>query len=146
MIGWYVDDNIVGGETSVVSALIESINKRFPGLVIQRGHKVEFLGIDFFFRGDGKVDIGTVPYIKQMIKGFEEETRMALTKKYSTPHVKWLFKVNKKATKLKRDKAKIFLKYVMKIAWVMKRSRPDIEFTNTFMMTRVHEPNREDWL
>ena len=57
-----------------------------------------------------------------MIKGFEEETRMALTKKYSTPHLKWLFKVNKKATKLKRDKAKIFLKYVMKITWVMKRT------------------------
>jgi hypothetical protein len=27
----------------------------------------------------------------------------------------------------------------------MKRSRPDVEFTNTFLMTRVHEPNREDW-
>ena len=144
-IGWYLDDNIVGGETSAVSALIENINKRIPGLVIQRGRKLEFLGIDFFFRGDGKVDIGTVPYIKQMIKDFEEEIGMALTKKYSSPHAKWLFKVNEKATKLKRDKAEIFLKYVMKIAWAMKRSRPDIEFTNTFMMTRIHEPNREDW-
>ena len=144
-IGWYVDDNIVGGETKAVTELIDTINERFPGLVIQRGNKLEFLGIDFFFRGDGKVDIGTVPYIKKMIKDFEEEIGMTLNKKYSTPHAKWLFKVDKKSPKLSTEKADIFLKYVMKVAWAMKRSRPDIEFTNTFMMTRVHEPNRGDW-
>ena len=77
--------------------------------MIQRGRKLEFLGIDFFFRGDGKVDIGTVPYIKQMIKDFEEEIGMELIKKYSTEHAKWIFKVNEKVTKLKRDKAEIFL-------------------------------------
>eukprot|EP00957_Ditylum_brightwellii_P107855 8227532-Ditylum_brightwellii.AAC.2 len=33
----------------------------------------------------------------------------------------------------------------MKVAWAMKRSRPDIEFTNTFHMTRVHAPNRDNW-
>ena len=144
-IGWYVDDNIVGGQTKAVTDLIEKINKRFPGLTIQRGKKLEFLGIDFYFRGDGKVDVGTVPYIKQMIKDLEEELGMVLNRKYTTPHAKWLFKVNKKSPKLNREKADIFLKYIMKVAWAMKRSRPDVEFTNTFLMTRVHEPNREDW-
>ncbi|GFH49239.1 hypothetical protein CTEN210_05715 [Chaetoceros tenuissimus] len=75
-IGWYVDDNIVGGQTKAVTDLINKINERFPGLTIQRGNKLEFLGIDFYFRGDGKVDIGTVPYIKQMIKDLEEELGM----------------------------------------------------------------------
>ena len=144
-IGWYVDDNIVGGNTDHVTDLIDTINARFPGLVVQRGKSLEFLGIDFTFRDDGKVDIGTVPYIKKMIKDFEEEIGMELNRTYKTPHAKWLFKVNEKAPKLSKDKAEIFLKYVMKVAWAMKRSRPDIEFTNTFHMTRVHEPNRDDW-
>lgn len=99
-----------------ITELIQTINKRFPG---QLGNRLEFLGIDFFFRGDGKVDIGTVPYIKKMITDFEEEIGMVLNKKYSSPHAKWLFKVNKKSPKLDEKKAEIFLKYVMKIAWTM---------------------------
>jgi len=27
----------------------------------------------------------------------------------------------------------------------MKRTRPDLEPTNSFLMTRVHEPNKDDW-
>ncbi|GFH56495.1 hypothetical protein CTEN210_12971 [Chaetoceros tenuissimus] len=121
-IGWYIDDNIVGSQTKAVTDLINKINERFPGLTIQRGNKLEFLGIDFYFRGDGKVDIGTVPYIKQMIKDLEEELGMVLNRKYKSPHAKWLLKVNKKSPKLTREKADMFLKYIMKVAWAMKKA------------------------
>ena len=51
-----------------------------------------------------------------MIKDLEEVLGMVLNRKYTTPHAKWLFKVNKKSPKLFREKADIFLKYIMKVA------------------------------
>ena len=60
-IGLYVDDKIVDKLKQSPTSLT-----RFPGLIIQQGKRLEFLGIDFYFRGDGKVDFGMVPYIKQM--------------------------------------------------------------------------------
>ena len=37
------------------------------------------------------------------------------------------------------------LKYIMKVAWAMKRTRPDLEPTNSFLMTRVQKPNKDNW-
>jgi len=38
------------------------------GLQIQRGRKLDFLGLEVEFRDDGKASIGTVQYLTNMIK------------------------------------------------------------------------------
>ena len=35
--------------------------------------------------------------------------------------------------------------YVMKVAGTTKRSRPDVELLNNFLITRVHKLNKDDW-
>ncbi len=65
-IGWYVDNNIVGHRDSeIIDDLVGKIDARFPRLVVQKGPKVDFLGVELLFRDeDGKVDIGTVHFLK----------------------------------------------------------------------------------
>ena len=143
-IGWYVDDNIVGHKgIKVIDDLIGKIDARFPGLVVQKGPKVDFLGMELMFRDDGKVDIGTVQFLKKMAEEFEEDTGMELTRSYSTPAASWLFKI-KEAKQLCPKFTSYFRKYVMKTLWVSKRSRPDLETAMGFLTTRVQVPTTKD--
>jgi len=97
-IGWYVDDNIIGHvEDEVVDEVIEKIESKFPGLVVQKGRKLDFLGMEIFFREDGKVALGTVQFLMAMVKEFEEETGIKLNNPYTTPAAPWLFKIKKNA-------------------------------------------------
>ncbi|GFH56607.1 hypothetical protein CTEN210_13083 [Chaetoceros tenuissimus] len=145
-ISWYVDDNIVGHmKEDVITGLLSRIEEEFPGLTIQRGKKLDFLGINLEFRDNGKLLMDTIEYLLGMVKDFEEEIGKTLNRTYSTPGSNWLFKVREDSPKLSQDKADMMLKYVMKVAWAMKRTRLDLESTNSFLMTRVHEPNKDDW-
>ena len=145
-IGWYVDDNIVGHmDTEVITELLSRIEAKFPGLTIQRGKKLDFLGINLEFRDDGKLFMDTIEYLSGMVKEFEDEIGKTLNRTYTTPGSNWLFKVREDSPKLSQDKADMMLKYIMKVAWAMKRTRPGLEPTNSFLMTRGHEPNKDDW-
>ena len=63
-IGWYVDDNILSHvEPAVVDSVIALIEQYFPGLVIERGKSLNFLGMELEFLNDGKVNLGLVQYI-----------------------------------------------------------------------------------
>jgi len=144
-IGWYVDDNIVGHkEESVINDLVQKIDSRFPGLVVQKGPKLDFLGMELVFRDDGKLDIGTVDFLKKMVKEFEEDTGVELNRSYATPAASWLFKI-KEAKELCPKFTSFFRKYVMKTLWASKRSRPDLETTMGFLTTRVQVPTKDDW-
>ena len=144
-IGWYVDDNIAGhAEEAVVDDLIQKIDNKFPGLVVQKGPKLDFLGMELLFRDDKKVDIGTVTFLKKMVEEFEEETNIEIKRSYVTPAASWLFKVKESAVLCDKFTT-FFRKYVMKILWASKRSRPDLETTMGFLTTRVKEPTKDDW-
>ena len=48
-IGWYVDDNIIGhAEDKVLDNVIGKIEDKFPGLVVQRGQKLDILGMEIW--------------------------------------------------------------------------------------------------
>ncbi|GFH55412.1 hypothetical protein CTEN210_11888 [Chaetoceros tenuissimus] len=50
-IGWYINDNIIGHvKDKIVDEVISKIEDKFPGLVIQKGQKLDFLGMEIFFR------------------------------------------------------------------------------------------------
>ena len=144
-IGWYVDDNIVGHkEENVIDDLIQKIDLKFPGLVVQKGPKLDYLGMELSFRDDGKLNIGTVDFLKTMVKEFEEDTGVELNRSYVTPAASWLFKV-KEAKELCPKFTSFFRKYVMKTLWVSKCSRPDLKTTMDFLTTRVQVPTKDDW-
>ena len=148
-LAWYVDDNILSHiEPKVVDQVLAVIESYFPGLVVERGSQLNYLGMELDFFTPGKVKIGTVQYLKSMIEELEEELKEYnedLDRKYSTPAARWIFKTDPEAKPLPEKKADIYRKFVAKLIWVEKRSRPDIEPTNSFLCTRVKAPDREDW-
>ena len=137
---------IVGHEDeAVINDLIAKIDTKFPGLlVVQKGPKLDFLGMELYFRKDGKVDIGTVQFLKKMVQEFEEDTDVNLNRTYATPGATWLFKI-KDSKELCPTFTGFFRKFVMKILWASKRSRPDLETTMGFLTTRVKAPTKDDW-
>ena len=148
-IGWYVDDNILSHvEPSVVDSVIAVIEQYFPGLVIERGKSLNFLGMELEFLNEGKVNIGLVQYIVGMIEELEEALLPFdenLDREYPHPAAKWLLTTNADANAIDEARADIYRKFVAKLIWVMKRGRPDIEPTTSFLCTRVKGPDRDDW-
>ena len=60
-IAFYVDDNKISHEDpEVVTYIIEQIEKKFGKLVVSRGKKHNFLGVDLEFHDDGSVEISTL--------------------------------------------------------------------------------------
>ena len=104
-IGWYVDDNIMGHkDTQVVTDILEKVEKRFPGLTIQRGKKLDFLGRNLEFKDDGKLLMDTIQYLSDMVEGFESEIGKTLNRSYATPGGTWLFKVREDSPKVHKTK------------------------------------------
>ena len=148
-IAWYVDDNILSHvESSVVDSVIDKIEEYFPGLVVERGKNLSFLGMEIEFLEKGKLKLGLVQYICGMIEELEEALapyRENLDRDYPHPAAKWLFTVKSDTEELDEEKADIFRKFIAKLIWVMKRGRPDVEPTVSFLNTRVKAPDKDDW-
>jgi hypothetical protein len=148
-IAWYVDDNILSHvETSVVDSVIDTIEGYFPGLVVERGKDLNFLGMEIGFLEKGKLKLGLVQYITGMIEELEEALEPYgenLDRNYPHPAARWLFTVKPDTEDLAEEKADIFRKFVAKLIWVMKRGRPDVEPTISFLSSRVKGPDKDDW-
>ena len=132
-IAWYVDDNILSHvEPPVVDGVINKIEEYFPGLAVERGKNLNFLGMEIGFLDKGRFKLSLVPYISTMIEELEEALlpyKENLDRDYPHPAAKWLFTVKPDTDDLDEQKADIFRKFVAKLIWVMKRGRPDAEPT-----------------
>ena len=97
--------------------------------------------MDLNYRSPGEVIVSMDSYITEAIDKFPEE----MTKTIKTPAVNHLFKVDDTCVKLcKRDKT-IFHRLVSKLLFLSKRTRPNIHPTIVFLMTRVRNPDEDDW-
>jgi len=123
-IAWYIDDNILSHvETSVVDSVIDTIEGYFPGLVVERGKDLNFLGMEIGFLNKGKLSLALVQYITGMIQELEEALEPYgenLDRNYPHPAAKWLFTVKPDTDNLAKEKADILRKFVAKLIWVMK--------------------------
>ena len=100
------------------------------------------------FLKDGKVNLGLMQYIKGMIEELEEALipfNENLDRKYPHPAAKWLLTTNTDVKALDEPRSDIYRKFVAKLIWVMKRGRPDVEPTISFLCTRVKGPDKDDW-
>ena len=132
----------------MVDSVINKIEEYFPGLVVERGKNLNFLGMEIGFFEKGKLTVGLVPYITDMIDELEEALAPyaeKLDRDYPHPAAKWLFTVKPETEALDETKANIFRKFIAKLIWVMKRGRPDVEPTVSFLCTRVKSPDKDDW-
>ena len=109
--------------------------------IAHRGKQLTFLGMDIEFNNDKTVSISTPEHIDEAIEFFGEDLKGGIT----TPATKGLFDVNDKSKPLSKMKQDIFHSVVARLLWIMKRSRPDIETTISFLCTRVANSTEEDW-
>jgi len=97
---WYVDDNKLSHKDSkVVDTVLGMVEERFPGLVIERGKSLNFLGMEINFIGDKKVKVGVKKDLGGLVEVFEAFDGV-LTTKVSSPAAKWLMTVDENARKL----------------------------------------------
>jgi len=144
-LDFYDDDNMLSHvETVVVDNILEIIEGYFPGPVVERGKRLNFLGMEIEFIKDGKVEVGTVQYLKGMFEEFEQLSGKKLDRTYTSPGAKWLMTVDENAKPLDATKADFYAKFVAKVLWVMKRGRLDFKTTVSFLCTRVKGPDRDD--
>ena len=94
---WHVDDlKISCADSFEVTKLLVYL-KGFYGdkIVVHRGKKHDYLGMDIDYSEDGVFKVSMVPYIDKIHEDFPEE----ITKSAPTPHADHLFKRSETRTR-----------------------------------------------
>ena len=106
------------------------------------GKKHDYLGMILDYSEKGKLKVEMKYYIENMIKDFPYE----LKSKTKTPWNDKLFKVNNTTKKLDEKRKSIFHTFVMKLMFLCKRARPNVEPGISFLSTRTTKPDESDWV
>ena len=93
---------------------------------------------------DKIVRINMTKQIQKIIEDFESEIGEMLDEIVASVATHELFSVNEEAADLDKTKTEIFHSMTAKLLYIMKRVRPDIEPTVSFLMRRVSKSNIED--
>ena len=143
---WYVDDNKISHvEKDVITAELETITEHFGELDISRGDEHDLLGMHIVLnRKEKRVEIDMISHVEETIKVIED-LGVKIDSTVSTPANKSLFLVNEDSKELDEEMSEIFHSVTAKLLFIMKRARPDIETTVSFLMKRVSKSTDEDW-
>ena len=106
-----------------------------------RGKIHDYLGMTFDFTEPGKVKIGMIDYVADMI---DECSYKIGSSTAPSPAPEDLF-AEGSSEALPADKAEEFHTIVAKGLYACKRARPDIHPTIAVLCTRVRKPNGDDW-
>ena len=143
-IAWYVDDNKISHmDPKVVTEILDAIKGHFGELVISRGNEHDLLGMKIKINRKHKtVTIDTREQLQEAFDMFDEELDDSVT----SPANKNLFTTyDGISEELNEERSEIFHSVVAKILFIMKRGRPDVETTVSYLMTRVSKSNLKDW-
>jgi Reverse transcriptase (RNA-dependent DNA polymerase)/Zinc knuckle len=144
-IAWHVDDlKISHVDPAVVSKIIAQLSGEFgkeAPLTVNRGKVHTYLGMELDFSVAGKIKVGMVPYVENLLAELEGD----MDGKSPTPAAAYLFDVNEECPKLHKEKAERFHHLVAKLLFLCKRARPDIQTAVSFLCTRVQAPDRDDY-
>ena len=105
----------------------------------------EYLGMDIDWATEpGTMIVSMIKYLYKVIEEFPEVIKATR----SSPAGDHLFKVQEDADRkvLPEEQARQFHCTVAQLLLVCKRARPDIEPLVSFLMTRVKEPHKDDWI
>ena len=102
----------------MVTDVIKVLENKYGEMLVTRGRKHTYVGINFDFKPDGSVDIEMKDYLKECIKEFPDEISNVVT----TPAALHLFEVDDKTNKLSVDKMEIFHRIVAKLLFACKRA------------------------
>ena len=142
-ICWYVDDTKISHVDSiVVDWMIHNIESKFGKMMVTRGKKHTFVGVDIEFNANGTVTLSMDDYIDECINIYNDE----INKSASSPAKGTLFddNVGQKTEILNESKAEKFHHTMAKLLYVSKRVRIDIDLAVSYLCTRVAPPTEGD--
>ena len=142
IIAWYVDDKnkISHASPTVVTKIIELIEKRFDKMTVTRGREHVFLGMHIVYTDQGTAEITMTEYLKEAIA----ESGMTLKRVSATPANKDLFEVDGAAKPLEKMDAERLHSVVYKLMYVALRARMDLLLAVGFLSTRVSKSTVQD--
>ena len=142
-ITWHVDDV----KSSHVDAKVNDDyhawcekkygNKDTGHITTVRGKKHDYLTMNLDYSDKGKLKIDMMYYIDNMIEEFLYE----VNEQKAAPWNDKLFKVNKSVKKIDERKRAIVHAFVMKMMFLCKRARLDVEHAISYLSTRKNNPN-----
>jgi len=139
-ISVHVDDFFVtAGSEEVLDKLFEDLSVRYPALVIKRGRVMEYLGMVFDFRQEGKVKITMDGFIDDFLRD-----ATMFSGECDTPATESLFKVDKSAKSLSESEKELYHSMTARCLYLGKRTRPDILTAVSFLTKRVQAPTEQD--
>ena len=110
-------------------------------LTTSRGKVLDYLGIRNEHRKKGKVTFSMEEYIKKILEEAPYDME-GIAKMLATCH---LFNIDDGAKKLSEEKAQLFHHIVMKLLYLCRRTRQDIQTAVAFLCTRVKELDEDDY-
>ena len=135
------DTKISHHETKIVTEVISQVEERFGKMVVTRGKKHNFVGMDVEFMDNCTVKILMKEYITECFEAFGEK----IDKKASTPGKHNLFDIKEVSSLLTEDKMKTFHHIVAQLLYVSKRASVDIDLVVSYLCTRVSCIDDDDW-
>ena len=145
-VAWHVDDLKVSHQDEAaldefIAMMEEEFGKETP-LTIARGPIQEYLGMTLDFTEKGKVIVKMSDYIKNKLK----DAPASMDGHATTPAASHLFKVNTDNPKLLcKEKKELFVHLVMQGLYLSQRGRPDIRTAISFLCSRLHCPDEDDF-
>jgi Reverse transcriptase (RNA-dependent DNA polymerase) len=136
----HVDDMMITATTEArLDEIIEQIQRLYPNLSINRGKKLDYLGMTFDFTATGKVKITMSGYVSDLLKECEDIAGTA-----QTPAASDLFEIDPKAELLGKAEKELYHSRTAKLLYLGKRVRPDLLTTTSFLTKRVTAPTVQD--
>ena len=114
-----------------------------PKLTMHTGGKHEYLGVDFEFERDGRLNVSMVSYLKNVIEAFPEQ----IVGRAATPVGDRLFDIRdeKDAKLLEEERAITFHHTTGQLLFMAAGARRDIQTAVAFLTTRVKLPDKDNW-
>jgi hypothetical protein len=131
-------------EKKVVTGIIQKLNTKYgkeSPLTFNLGKKHDYLGMTIDYSEDGHVHIDMTKYIESILNEVPPE----MWGKATTAAAPYLFETNQHCPKLTEDEAQFFHYLIAKLSFLCKRGRSDIQTAIAFLITRVKDPNGDDF-
>ena len=104
-----------------------------------RGEKHDCLGATLDFSMNEALKVDVIEYVNQIGKDFLENI-----KQEKKPWSDKIFKIDKNSEALSKEKSKIFHSFAMKLMFLCKRGRPDVEVGASFLSALARKSTAQD--
>ena len=141
----HVDDLFISAATEeAIDTIISQLDKLYSDdqgrITIQRGKKIEYVGMVFIFNNNKTVSVTMDGYVFDLLEGLKDITGVV-----GTPATNNLFRVREDSRKLDADEKEFYHSTIAKILYLGKRVRPDLLVAISFLVRRVQSPDADDW-